>query len=151
MLPLPLPLVSPEGLIVPNSMKLDSDGRMISPLLSALQHLPLATLPALTSASLLGALANQQRAGTTSASQPTISTEAKTEAGKSKVRHAFWLIWFINQRAYTIMLCPSLLGSVSFSVYSPPSHMVRHRNFIFGKYVHTSLVYEHQIFSDSDL
>ena len=43
----------------------------------------------------------------------------------------FWIIWFINQRAYTIMLCLSLLVSVSLSVlsvYSPPSHMVRHRN-----------------------
>ena len=36
----------------------------------------------------------------------------------------------------TIMLCPLLLVllsvSLSLSVYSPPSHMVRHRNFIFG-------------------
>ena len=44
----------------------------------------------------------------------------------------------INQRAYTIMLCQSLLVSLSvlvsvlLSVYSPPSHIVRHRNFIFG-------------------
>ena len=54
------------------------------------------------------------------------------------------------------MLCPLLLGSVSLlvlasvsSVYSPPSHMVRHRNFIFG--VNMSLVYAHQILGDSDL
>ena len=99
MLPLPLPLVSPEGLIIPDSMKLDSEGGIVSPLLSALQHLPLATLPALTSASLLGALANQQRAGVTSPSQPVKLSEQKSEVEKSKVR-----INFVH-----------FLGSVSFS------------------------------------
>ena len=57
----------------------------------------------------------------------------------------FWLIWFINQRAYTIMLCLSLSGmmslsasaSVLLSVYSPPNHMVKHRNFIFGVNMYT--------------
>ena len=61
------------------------------------------------------------------------------------VRLGFWLIWFINQRAYIIILCPSLLGSlsvsvlasVSLSVYSPPSNMARHRNFIFGVNMYT--------------
>ena len=48
--------------------------------------------------------------------------------------------------SYTVMLCPSLSLSVlalasvsasSLSVYSPPSHMVRHRNIIFGVNMHT--------------
>ena len=65
----------------------------------------------------------------------------------------FWLIWFINQRACTIILCPSLLGSVSLSVsvsasallsvYSPPSHMVRHRTFIFVVNMYTGPYYMH--------
>ena len=51
--------------------------------------------------------------------------------------------------------CPSLSLSVSLSallssMYSPPRHMVRHRNFLFGVNMYTSLVYVHQIFSDSD-
>ena len=55
-------------------------------------------------------------------------------------RHNFWLIWFMNQRAYTVMLCPSsfaLLSSLaSSSVHTSPWHRVRHRNFIFGIHMH---------------
>ena len=79
MLPLPLPLVSPEGLLVNDSIKLDSEGRMISPLLTALQHIPLATLPALTSASLLGTLANQQRQDMAQQSVQNASEEKKSD------------------------------------------------------------------------
>ena len=79
MLPLPLPLVSPEGLLVQDSIKLDSEGRMVSPLLTALQHIPLATLPALTSASILGTLANQQRQNMTQKSVQTASEEKQSE------------------------------------------------------------------------
>ena len=70
---------------------------------------------------------------------------------RSKFRNGpLWLIWFINQRAYTIMLCPSLSASVSLfvsalvlSVYSPPSHMVRRRNFIFCVNMYIYLKYMH--------
>ena len=55
---------------------------------------------------------------------------------------AFWLIWFINQRAYTTMLCPLLSVSLS-CVYSPPSHIVRHRNLIFGVNMYTCPEYMH--------
>ena len=44
------------------------------------------------------------------------------------------------------MLCPLLYMSASASVssaYSPPSHMVRHRNFIFDVNVHTCPQYMH--------
>ena len=83
MLPLPLPLVSPEGLLVNDSIKLDSEGRMISPLLTALQHIPLATLPALTSASLLGTLANQQRQDMAQQSVQNASEQKKQSEGET--------------------------------------------------------------------
>ena len=82
MLPLPLPLVSPEGLLVNDSIKLDSEGRMISPLLTAL-HIPLATLPALTSASLLGTLANQQRQDMAQQSVQNASEQKKQSGGET--------------------------------------------------------------------
>ena len=40
------------------------------------------------------------------------------------------------------------LSSLASSVHTPPSYRVRHRNFIFG--MNMSLVYVHQIFSDSE-
>ena len=92
MLPLPLPLVSPEGLLVNDSIKLDSEGRMISPLLTALQHIPLATLPALTSASLLGTLANQQRQDMAQQSVQNASEEKKQSEGET--------VYFLNQTAF---------------------------------------------------
>ena len=65
----------------------------------------------------------------------------------------FWLIWFINQRAYAVMLCLSVLVSLLLSlsvallllssVYSPASHMVKHRNFIFGVNMYTCSQYMH--------
>ena len=59
-----------------------------------------------------------------------------------------------TKEPYTIMLCPSYVVMCRCPVfspaYSPPSHMARHRNFIFGKYAHMLLVYAHQIVRDSD-
>ena len=49
----------------------------------------------------------------------------------------FWLIWFINQRAFCNMLCPSCVilrhrPVVSSSVHIATSHRISHRNFILG-------------------
>ena len=48
----------------------------------------------------------------------------------------FWLIWLINQRAFSIMLCGSsaLVSLALMSVHTSPSHRFKHTNFIFGKW-----------------
>ena len=60
-------------------------------------------------------------------------------------------MYFLNtsttKTPYTIMLCPSLSALVSSPVHTPPSHRVRHKNFICGM----NMPYAHQMFSDSDL
>ena len=43
------------------------------------------------------------------------------------------------------------LGSAFVSVHTPPSHRIKHTNFIFGTDMYPYLVYPHQIFSHSDL
>ena len=63
------------------------------------------------------------------------------------------LIWFMNQRALynhalSITHRRHWRRPVSASVLTSPWHLVRHRNFIPGTYMH---IYAHQIFNDSDL
>ena len=49
------------------------------------------------------------------------------------------------------MLCPLTSFSLTWSVYSPTSHRIRHRNFVWYKCAHMPLVCAHEMFSYSDL
>ena len=59
---------------------------------------------------------------------------------------AFWLIWFINQRALYSHALPVVHrrpALVLASVHTSPWHRVRHRNFTFGTHVHICPPYMH--------